>query len=47
MYGIPSINDTQQIYEEKLIEKFKERPKLKKDSKLTQFTTKNQEQENS
>jgi len=38
MYGIPSITDTQQIYEEKLIEKFKERPKSKKDTKLTSFT---------
>ncbi len=29
MYGIPSITDTQQLYEEKLVDKFKEKPKSK------------------
>jgi len=38
MYGIPSINDTQQLYEERLIGKFKEKPKDKKYIKLTEFT---------
>lgn len=37
MYGIPSITDTQQLYEEKLIEKFKERPKSKNNAKLSEF----------
>ncbi len=40
MYGIPSITDTQQLYEEKLIEKFKEKPKDKNNIKLTEFTDK-------
>ena len=37
MYGIPSITDTQELYEEKLIERFKQRPKSKNDTKLSQF----------
>jgi len=40
MYGIPSITDTQQLYEEKLIDRFKEKPKGKDDTKLTKFTDK-------
>ncbi len=40
MYGIPSITDTQQLYEEKLIEKFKEKPKDKGNEKLTKFADK-------
>jgi integrase len=36
MYGVPSISDTQQLYEEKLTEKFKEKPK-EKDNKLDKF----------
>jgi integrase len=43
MYGIPSITDTQQLYEEKLIEKFKEKPKDKANLKLTKFTAENKE----
>lgn len=42
MYGIPSITDTQEIYEERLVEKFKQRPKSKNDTKLTKFTSKNE-----
>lgn len=38
MYGVPSIADTQQLYEEKLIEKFKEKPKEKPNVKLTEFS---------
>ncbi len=38
MYGIPSITDTQELYEEKLIEKFKQKPKSKNNTKLTKFT---------
>lgn len=41
MYGIPSITDTQQLYEEKLIERFKERPKDVGNVELTKFTDKN------
>ena len=41
MYGIPSITDTQELYEEKLIEKFKERPKEKNNVKLTSFIEEN------
>ncbi|MBI2138899.1 site-specific integrase [Candidatus Woesearchaeota archaeon] len=37
MYGIPSITDTQLLYEQKLVEKFHERPKHK-DSPLAAFT---------
>lgn len=37
MYGVPSISDTQALYEEKLTEKFKEKPKAK-DDKLSNFT---------
>ncbi|TKJ17789.1 hypothetical protein CEE44_04640 [Candidatus Woesearchaeota archaeon B3_Woes] len=40
MYGIPSITDTQELYEEKLIEKFKQKPKSKNNTKLTKFTEK-------
>ena len=40
MYGIPSITDTQQLYEEKLVDRFKEKPKSKEDVKLTKFTDK-------
>lgn len=42
MYGIPSITDTQQLYEEKLIEKFNQKPKSseKNNTKLTSFTEK-------
>lgn len=40
MYGIPSITDTQQLYEEKLIERFKEKPKEAGNVKLTKFTDK-------
>jgi integrase/recombinase XerD len=36
MYGVPSITDTQQLYEEKLIDKFKAKPK-KDDAKLSEF----------
>ncbi len=39
MYGIPSISDTQELYEAKLIEKFNEKPK-KNNQKLTKFTEK-------
>lgn len=45
MYGIPSITDTQQLYEEKLIEKFKEKPKSKDNTKLTKFTDKSRWQD--
>ena len=41
MYGIPSITDTQQLYEEKLVGKFQEKPKDKGNTKLTKFTGKN------
>jgi integrase len=41
MYGIPSITDTQQLYEEKLIERFNQKPKEKDSLKLTEFTEKN------
>ena len=41
MYGIPSITDTQQLYEEKLTERFKEKPKDMNNAKLTKFTDKN------
>ena len=34
MYGIPSITDTQQLYEEKLVDRFKEKPKLKDNAKV-------------
>ena len=37
MYGIPSITDTQQLYEEKLAERFKDRPKGKNNVKLSEF----------
>jgi integrase len=40
MYGIPSITDTQLLYEEKLTEKFKVKPKDKANLKLTNFTEK-------
>ena len=43
MYGIPSITDTQQLYEEKLVDRFKEKPKSKDDVKLTKFTDKNEQ----
>jgi len=39
MYGVPSISDTQEIYEEKLIEKFKQKPKEKDSLKLSSFTS--------
>lgn len=39
MYGIPSISDTQQLYEEKLTERFKDRPRAGNE-KLTKFTKK-------
>lgn len=39
MYGIPSITDTQQLYDEKLTEKFKEKPKAD-NTKLTEFEDK-------
>ncbi|MBD3163958.1 tyrosine-type recombinase/integrase [Candidatus Woesearchaeota archaeon] len=38
MYGIPSITDTQEIYEAKLTEKFKEGPRDKGNEKLNKFT---------
>jgi integrase/recombinase XerD len=38
MYGIPSITDTQQLYDEKLTIKFKEKPKDKQNTKLSKFT---------
>lgn len=41
MYGIPSISDTQKLYEEKLTERFKERPKNKGNADLMRFTEKN------
>ena len=34
MYGIPSITDTQLLYEEKLVDKFKEKPKSKDNTKV-------------
>lgn len=34
MYGIPSITDTQLLYEEKLVDKFKEKPKSKDNAKV-------------
>ena len=34
MYGIPSITDTQILYEEKLVDKFKEKPKSKDNVKI-------------
>ena len=37
MYGIPSITDTQQLYEEKLTDKFREKPKIANNSKLNEF----------
>lgn len=40
MYGIPSITDTQELYEEKLIDRFKEKPKDANNSKLSEFTEK-------
>ena len=40
MYGIPSITDTQELYEEKLIEKFKTKPKDKGNTKLSKFGNK-------
>jgi len=40
MYGIPSITDTQQLYEEKLIDRFKEKPKDANNTKLSKFTDK-------
>ena len=42
MYGIPSITDTQELYEEKLIERFKEKPKDANNTKLSTFTDKNE-----
>ncbi len=39
MYGIPSITDTQQLYEEKLVDKFK-KPKEKDNTKLSEFVNK-------
>jgi len=41
MYGIPSITDTQQLYDEKLIEKFKIRAK-KENASLKRFTQENE-----
>lgn len=40
MYGIPSITDTQQLYEEKLIDRFNEKPKDANNTKLSKFTEK-------
>ena len=40
MYGVPSVNDTQELYEAKLVEKFNQKPK-KKNQKLSQFTEDN------
>ena len=37
MYGIPSITDTQEAYEEKLVAKFKERSKSKTNTKISDF----------
>ena len=45
MYGIPSITDTQQLYEEKLVDRFKETPKSKEEVKLTKFTDKNAQED--
>lgn len=42
MYGIPSISDTQQLYEEKLVNKFREKPKDISNIKLSKFTDKNE-----
>ena len=39
MYGKPSIEDTQKLYEEKLLDAFQKKPK-KKDQKLATFTDK-------
>lgn len=39
MYGIPSITDTQQLYEEKLIERFNKKPK-EPNTNLAKFTDK-------
>jgi len=41
MYGVPSITDTQQLYEEKLVDKFQVKPRDKGNTKLTKFTGKN------
>ncbi len=42
MYGIPSITDTQQLYEEKLVEKFQGKSMDRGNTKLTKFTGKNE-----
>ena len=41
MYGKPSIDDTQKLYEEKLLEEFNKKP-TKKNQKLDQFTENSQ-----
>lgn len=38
MYGVPSITDTQKIYETRLVDNFKEKPKEKNNVKLSEFT---------
>lgn len=38
MYGIPSISDTQELYEERLTQKFFEKPKGQNNTKLTEFS---------
>ncbi|MBS3097986.1 tyrosine-type recombinase/integrase [Candidatus Woesearchaeota archaeon] len=42
MYGVPSITDTQQLYDEKLVDKFQEKSKNKSNAKLTDFTGKSE-----
>ena len=42
MYGVPSITDTQQLYEEKLVDKFQVKSRDKGNAKLTKFTGKNE-----
>ncbi|MBW2975024.1 tyrosine-type recombinase/integrase [Candidatus Woesearchaeota archaeon] len=41
MYGVPSINDTQKIYEARLVDSFSEKPKEKNNAKLTEFAAQN------
>jgi integrase len=45
MYGVPSITDTQQLYDEKLVEKFNQKPKEKDNVKLTDFDDKKSTQD--
>lgn len=47
MYGIPSITDTQELYEEKLVNKFQEKPRSTDDTKLSMFTEEKKEHKTS